>query len=76
MVVGTQSYTVKFPAASKQFDWLEVSLVNAKSNQHKMVYDSYKAKVASATIQNVMIENTSNAYNIANELKCDKKYQL
>ena len=70
------SYTVTFPAASKQFDWLEVSIVNAKSNEHKMVYHSYKAKMASTTIQNVMIENTSNAYNIANELKCDEKYQL
>ena len=36
-----------------------------------MVYDSYNAKAASATINNVMIENTSNTYSITNELKCD-----
>lgn len=76
MVVGAQSYTIKFPAASKQFDWFEVSIVNAKSNQHKMVSHSYKARVASTASQNVMIENTSNAYNIANEMKLDEKYQL
>ena len=69
LAVGAQSYTVEFTAANKQFDWLEISLVYVKSDQHKTTHNSYNAEVASKNKQNVQIENTSNIYSIAKTLK-------
>ena len=81
LAVGTQSHTVKFTAANRQFDWLKMSLLYEESDQPKTMYDSYNAKVTATTIQNIIIENTSNTYSIANELKfdvdnADEKHQL
>ena len=81
LVVWGKSHTAEFTAADRQFGWLEISLIDNKSNQHKTVYDSYNAEAASTTIRNVIIENTSNTYSTANELKydvddVDEKHQL
>ena len=45
LAVGTQSYTIEFTARNRQLDWLEISLVYDKSNQHKMVCDNYSAEL-------------------------------
>ena len=67
LAVGAQSYSVEFIAAHKEFDWLEIFLVNDKSGQHKMVCNIFHAELSSTTIQNVTIKNTSNTYSIAND---------
>ena len=81
LVIWGKSHTAEFTAADRQFGWLEISLIDNKSNQHKTVYDSNNAEAASTTIQNVIIENTSNTYSTGNELKydvddVDEKHQL
>lgn len=41
----TKDHTVEFPAASKQFDSLKISLLYDKSDLHTTIYDSDDAKV-------------------------------
>ena len=38
---GTQSLTVTFKSAQRQFEWLEICLFYDKSYQHLTIYDSY-----------------------------------
>ena len=38
---GSDSLNVEFLGANRQFDWLEISLVNDKSDKHSTIYDSY-----------------------------------
>ena len=44
--VGTQSLKVNFRGLNKQIEWLEISLVFHKSDQHQTVYNSYDVKLA------------------------------
>ena len=46
IATGTQSLTVTFKGAQRQFEWLEISVVYDKSYQHLIVYDSYDLKLA------------------------------
>ena len=41
IATATQSLTVTFKGAQRQFEWLEISLVYDKSYQHLTIYDSY-----------------------------------
>ena len=43
---GTQSLKVNFCGLNKQIEWLEISLVFDKSDQHQTVYDSYDVELA------------------------------
>ena len=43
---GTQSFTVTFKGAQRQFEWLEISLIYDKSYQHLTIYDSYNLELA------------------------------
>ena len=79
--VGTQSRKINFYGAASQFEFLEISLVYDKSDQHQTIYDSYDVELAAKTIQSLTIENASSTYsltgirelNINNE---DDKHQL
>ena len=42
---GTQSINVNFVDTNRQCSFLEVSLVYNKSDQHKIIYDSYNVKI-------------------------------
>ena len=37
IAVGVQSYTIDFVAKSRQFGWLEISLVYDKSNKYEAI---------------------------------------
>ena len=38
---GSDSLNVEFLGANRQFDWIEISIVNDKSDKHTTIYDSY-----------------------------------
>ena len=37
---GSDSLNVEFLRANQQFDWIEISIVNDKSDKHTTIYDS------------------------------------
>ena len=37
---GSDSLNVEFLGANRQFDWLEISMVNNKSDKHSTIYNS------------------------------------
>ena len=71
MAIDVQSYTVGIDAAKRQFDWLKISLVYDKSNQHNFMYDSYNDELADVVLGKVKVKYIPNAYSILNELKFD-----
>ena len=66
---GTQSLTVTFKGAQRQFQWLEISLIYDKSYQHLTVYDSYNLELAAKMIQSIKFENTTSAYSLTGKLE-------
>ena len=73
LIAGSQSRTVTFNNAYKQFSFLEISLVFDKSDQHESIYDSYNAEVASTAIKTIKLANASNTYSEFNTVKFDLK---
>ena len=71
IATGTQSLTVTFKGAQRQFDWLEISLVYDKSYQHLTIYDSYDLELAAKLIKSVKFENTSTTYSLTGKLDYD-----
>ena len=45
MNTGTQSLKVNFHGLNKQTEWVEISLVFDKTDQHQTVYDSYDVEL-------------------------------
>ena len=43
---GSDSLNVEFLGANRQFDWLEISIINNKSDKHTTIYDSYNRELA------------------------------
>ena len=62
---------VDFRAANRKFDWLEISIVYNKSDKRYIVYDSPNVETASNLIQSVGLENISQSYSVANQMKYD-----
>ena len=71
IVAGGQSKTFTFTNAFKQFEFLEISLVFDKSDQHLNIYDSYNAEVAATNIKYIKLQNASNTYSEFNMIKFD-----
>ena len=71
LVTGTESRIVNFQGANKQFSFLLISLVYDKSDQHKSIYESYNAELASTKIKSIKLENMSNTYSSFNSVKFD-----
>ena len=71
IVAGAQSKTFTFTNAFKQFEFLEISLVFDKSDQHLNIYDSYNAEVAATNIKSIKLQNASNTYSEFNTVKFD-----
>ena len=68
---GSQTVSVYLLGASRQFDWLEISLVYDKSYAHETVYDSYDLELAAHLIESVKFVNASKAYNLTGKISYD-----
>ena len=68
---GQDSIDIEFLGASKQFDWIELSLVYDKSGKHTMIYDSCNHKLAAKWIKLVRLSNFTEVYSFTNEKKYD-----
>ena len=71
VATGAQTISVDFLGASRQFDWLEISLVYDKSYAHKTVSDSYDVKLAAYLIESIKFINASKAYTLTGKLPYD-----
>ena len=69
--VGSDSLTVEFYGANRQFDWLELSLVYDKSNKHLTICDSYNVEHATKKLKSITLENFTEANSLTNEKKYD-----
>ena len=56
---GTQSLNVSFRGLNKQIEWVEISLVYDKSNQHQTIYDSYRVELAAKRLSNLQFNWTT-----------------
>ena len=75
MTAGSQSRSVTFNNAFKQFSFIEISLVYDRSDQHLSIYDSYNAEVAATQIKSIKLQNASNTYSEFNRVKFDLEDQ-
>ena len=57
IATGSQTVSVDFLGASRQFDCLEISLVYDRSYSHETVYDSYDLELAAHLIESVKFVN-------------------
>ena len=81
VATGAQIISVDFQGASRELNWLEISLVYDKSYAHETVYDSYDLELAAHLIESVKFVNTSKAYSLTGKLSYDinnknEKYQM
>ena len=51
--IGSQSLVVNFVGASRQFAFLELSLVSDKSDPHITIYDSYNLEISHQIIKSL-----------------------
>ena len=66
---GSDSINVEFLGANRQFDWLEISIVNDKSDKHTTIYDSYNRQLAAQKIKILQLSNFTEIYSLTNEKK-------
>ena len=64
---GSDSINVEFLGANRQFDWLEISIVNDKSDKHSTIYDSYNRELAAQKIKTLQLSNFTEIYSLTNE---------
>ena len=64
-------YNSDFRGANKQF--LKVSLVYDKNDQHNTIFDSYNIKLASTKIKSLKLKNALNSYSAFNEVKVNSE---
>ena len=69
---GSDSLNVEFLGENRQFDWLEISIVNNKSDKHSTIYDSYNRELAAQKIKSLQLSNFTEIYSLTNE----KKYSI
>ena len=68
---GAQTISVDFQGASRDINWLEISLVYDKSYAHETVYDSYGVELAAQQIESIKFVNASKAYSLTGKLSYD-----
>ena len=56
---------------NRQFSFFTILLVNEKSDQHRIIYDSYNVELAGTKIKSITLENASNTYSTFNGIKFD-----
>ena len=71
MKTGSDSLNVEFLGANRQFDWLEISIVNDKSDKHTTIYDSYNRELAAQKIKTLQLSNFTEIYSLTNKKKYD-----
>ena len=64
---GSDTLNVEFWGANRQFDWLEISIVNDKSDKQTTIYDSYNREVAAQKIKTLQLSNFTEIYSLTNE---------
>ena len=69
---GSDSLNVEFLGANRQLDWLEISIVNDKSDKHTSTYDSYNRELAAQKIKLLQLSNFTEIYSLTSE----KKYSI
>ena len=69
--VGQDSLDIDFLGATRQFDWIELSLIYDKSDKYTTIYDSYNIEMASKKIKSVKLSNYTEIYSLTNEKKYD-----
>ena len=68
---GSQTVSVDFLGASREFNWLEISLVYDKSYAHETVYDSYDLELAAHLIESIKFVDASKAYTLTGNISYD-----
>ena len=64
---GTQSLNVNFRGLNNKTEWLELSLVYDKSDQHQTIYDNYDVELAAK--QALTLENASTTYSLTGQVE-------
>ena len=71
VAAGAQTVSVDFQGASRDINWLEISLLYDKSYSHETVYDSYGLELAARLIESIKFVNASKAYSLTGKLSYD-----
>ena len=66
---GLDVLNIEFLGANRQFNWIEISTVPDKSDQHKTIYDSYNREMAAQLIKSLKLSNFSELYSLTNKRK-------
>ena len=66
---GSDSLNVEFLGENRQFDSLEISIVNDKSDKHSTIYDIYNRELAAQKIKSLQLSNFTEIYSLTNEKK-------
>ena len=66
---GSDSLSVEFLDAYRQFDWIEISIVPDKSDNYTTTYDSYNREITTQLIKSLRLINFSDLYSLTNEKK-------
>ena len=69
---GSDSLNIEFLGANRQFDWIEISIVNDKSDKHTTTCDSYNRELAAHNIKTIKLSNFTEIYSLTNK----KKYSI
>ena len=64
---GSGTVNVEFLGANRQFDWIEISIVNDKSDKHTTIYDSYNRELAAQNIKTLRLSNFTEIYSLTIE---------
>ena len=72
MKKGSDSLNIEFLGANRQFDWIEISIVNDKSDKHTTTYGSDNRELAAQNIKTLKLSNFTEIYSLTNE----KKYSI
>ena len=67
--VDSDSIDQDFLDCNRQFDWLEISLVQDKSDKCTTIQESYNVELAAKYIKSVNLENFTEIYSLTNEIK-------
>ena len=65
---GIRSIKIDFKGLNRQIEWLEISLVYDKSDQHLTIYDSYDVELAAKCIKKITLENVQKTYSPTGKL--------
>ena len=69
---GSNSLNIEFLGANRQFDGIQISIVDDKSDKHTTIFDSYNRELAAQNIKPLKLSNFTEIYSLKNE----KKYSI